>query len=142
RSEDVVTAGVDTVISFIEGLGRNSIRLANGAGEVIVDFLRGIENWIRTHGYRIRNAAAGIADAILDGIKDTIVEGVAGMVDVFEFLVNKIVDGVKDFLGISSPSRVFMEIGEYMVAGLAAGVDDHDSVNRSMRDLGHDAVKG
>src|SRR5690606_36030936 len=94
------------------------------------------------HGYRIRNAAAGIADAILDGIKDTIVEGVAGMVDVFEFLVNKIVDGVKDFLGISSPYRVFMEIGEYMEAGLADGVDDHDSVNRSMRDLGHDAVKG
>ena len=45
-----------------------------------------------------------------------------------------IVDGVKNFLGIKSPSRVFAGIGEYMAQGLGIGfADEMKSVNKDIQ---------
>lgn len=51
-------------------------------------------------------------------------------------LINRLPEGVRKFLGISSPSTVFMEIGEEIAAGLAAGiVDAGDQVQQALAKL-------
>ena len=39
-----------------------------------------------------------------------------------------IVDGVKDTLGIHSPSRVFMEIGAFTSEGMALGIEENEKM--------------
>lgn len=48
-----------------------------------------------------------------------------------------IIGGVKNFFGIRSPSRVFMEIGEELNNGLAKGINDHTKpISKAMNNLG------
>jgi len=84
-------------------------------------------------------------DNIGDFFKDVgkwIVEGVwSGIKNMSKWLGDKvggffggIVDGVKDFLGIKSPSKVFAGIGENMALGLGAGFSDEmKSINKDIQ---------
>ena len=49
-------------------------------------------------------------------------------------LFRSIVDGVKDLLGIKSPSKVFAGIGEYMAQGLGSGfTNEMKAINRDIQ---------
>lgn len=61
---------------------------------------------------------------IISGILQGIVNGIASLVQGAIDAVSSVVDGVKDFLGIHSPSRVFAGIGENMALGLGEGWDN------------------
>ncbi len=51
-------------------------------------------------------------------------------------------DSVKSFLGIKSPSRkAKKEIGQYLPQGIASGVDEDDSLTKSMRSLGKKTIQ-
>ena len=54
----------------------------------------------------------------------------SGVVSAVTGKVNSLVSGVKDLLGIRSPSRVFSEIGGNMAKGLAAGWDEEFALAR------------
>ena len=62
-----------------------------------------------------KNIVEGIWDGI-SGAKDWISQKISGFVD-------GLVGGVKNLLGISSPSKVFAQIGEYMTEGLVVGME-------------------
>jgi hypothetical protein len=74
-----------------------------------------------------------VGKAIVEGIW----EGIAGAAD---WLVGKvtgffgdIVGGVKDFLGIHSPSTVFADMGKNMALGLGQGWDnEYDRIRRDI----------
>lgn len=52
------------------------------------------------------------------GIEDNIKESTQWVKDTFQ----KIIDAVKDFFGIASPSKTFKEIGGYLIDGLKEGI--------------------
>ena len=65
--------------------------------------------------------------------------------DQVEGFFSGIVDGVKDFLGIHSPSKVFAEIGGYMGLGLEEGMTDslddaRKSMNKAFKSITNDAM--
>jgi phage-related protein len=60
---------------------------------------------------------------IVDGIKNGIQNAWSGLKTWVTNAFDGLVDGVKDFLGIHSPSTVFMEIGGYTIEGLEVGID-------------------
>lgn len=75
----------------------------------------------------IVNKVADMASAGLDLIKGLW----NGIKDAKQWLKNKIsgffdgvVDGIKDFFGIHSPSKLFFEIGGYLDEGFIEGIDD------------------
>ena len=61
--------------------------------------------------------------------------GIQGVVDSVSAGVQRVVDAAKGLLGIASPSRVFMEIGDYSMQGLALGFEQGERpAARSVRD--------
>ena len=67
------------------------------------------------------NVFSGIGKNIWNGLKNGIGNIAKGMGDIFSGAV----DGVKKFLGIHSPSRLFMGIGDYMSQGMNIGFESN-----------------
>jgi phage-related protein len=76
---------------------------------------------------------------LIDGIKSMVSKAVKAVTDA----VSAVVDGAKDFLGIHSPSRVFMELGGYTGEGFAIGVTDTvGAIQSATSALANAAVSG
>lgn len=72
---------------------------------------------------------------IVDGIKNGIQSAWSGLKSWVTNAFDGLVDGVKDLLGIHSPSKVFIEIGEYTMEGMEVGIDKQTmSAENTMRD--------
>ncbi len=97
-----VSRGIDNVVSFFSGLGGRILGALSGAGQWLVSVGRNIIEGLIGG---VKAAAGRIADAVLGPIKSA-------------------VDGVKSFLGIHSPSRLFREIGGFTGEGMALGLED------------------
>ncbi len=86
----------------------------------------------------IKEGIAGIVDIgpqIIEGLVDGIKRMGAWLEDQITGFFSGIVDGVKDLLGIHSPSRVFAGIGENMALGLGAGWDsEFSSIKNKIED--------
>lgn len=127
----------EIIANLVTALVENVPKLLEAAYEVIKTLVTGIIDSLPDIG-----AAAGeIIGTIVQGIADlatdlwntgkSIVEGIwQGISDAWQWFKEKIggfftgiVDGVKQSLGIASPSKVFAGIGENMALGLGAGWD-------------------
>lgn len=80
----------------------------------------------------------GIVDvgkSIVEGIWKGIQEMAGWIYDKVTGFFSGIVDGVKDFLGIHSPSTVFADMGKNMALGLGQGWDnEYDRIRRDIED--------
>lgn len=121
--QKIIDAGGDATIKFIEGLASKTLEIINAAAQILVDFLNGLAEAIRTKGPEIRAAAGNVADALLDGIKQSILDGVGGPMEAIRNLADRMIQAFKDKFIIFSPSRVMMEMGGYLVKGLSIGLD-------------------
>ena len=123
----VVNKLIENLPKLIDGGIRLIIALGRGLIEAIPQLVGKIPEIITAI---IEGFASG-ASRILD-IGKNIVEGVwQGIKNAAKWLKDKIfgffdgiIGGVKDFLGISSPSKVFAGIGGFMAEGLGEGFDD------------------
>ena len=74
---------------------------------------------------------------ILDGISKGITAAAGALYSTLKNAVSGAIDGIKGFLGIHSPSRLFRdEIGKFIPLGMAAGINgEADSVAKATRDM-------
>lgn len=70
-------------------------------------------------GQRLYSAGQELLQGLINGITNK----VSGAVRAVKDAVGNVIEGAKNLLGISSPSRVFMELGGYVAEGLALGID-------------------
>lgn len=79
----------------------------------------------------------GLGANILGGIANGIADAVTGLVDIAIKACGKLVDSVKSFFGIASPSKLFRdEIGEFIPAGISVGIEGNmGSVKDAMDDM-------
>ena len=68
-------------------------------------------------GENFKNIGSNIVKGVWNGISS----GWTWLTDKVKSLANSLVDGVKNVLGIHSPSRVFAGIGNFMTQGLEQG---------------------
>lgn len=88
-------------------------------------------------GERVAGIGRDIITGLMNGIKEKGGDLVKGVKDT----VGGAIQGVKDFLGIQSPSRVFMEIGRFSGEGLTVGLDaESTSVAKAAEQLAAAAV--
>lgn len=80
--------------------------------------------WATNEGFR--EVVGKIWDGITSAVQSA-VDTIVGIINKIKDAFRDVVNGVKDFLGIHSPSRVFAGIGENMALGLGEGWDNEFS---------------
>jgi tape measure domain-containing protein len=134
-------AGTDTIISFMRATGKQMPRIVDAGYKMIIDFLNGIANAIRNNSEQMGRAGANIGMAIIEGT----VKGLSGAGDAIE---DKLVElgrqaweGVKNFFGIKSPSKLMEDTFYYVPLGAARGVDKAaPELENSMHKMGKSAM--
>ena len=80
----------------------------------------------------IKETGRNLITGLIDGVKDKAKE----LKDTVVGAVKDAWQGVKDFLGIRSPSKLFMQIGTYVDEGFAEGIENSaDAPRRSIKDM-------
>lgn len=80
----------------------------------------------------LEEVGENLVDGLWDGIKSTW----RGMLQKFTDLLDLLPDAAKKALGIASPSKVFMEIGEFTALGMVDGVQsENDNAQAAIEDL-------
>lgn len=123
---NAVIGGIKSLLEDFQSAGTwVTDRIAN-AVKTVTDSMRSVGVWIKD---RIVNQIKGlVADfADLGGwIVDNLVRGIKmstkAISDAASWLKDQMVSAVKKFFGISSPSKVMMELGGHLATGLIRGV--------------------
>lgn len=139
----IIDAGVNIIVALIRGIAMAVPRLVNEAYRVIIDFINAMADAIRNNNQDLIDAVNNLMDAVLDAIKDWlnnftgvggdlvagftkgIKKGFSGAVQAVKDLGSKCLNGIKNLLGIKSPSRKMMEVGKYFDEGFAVGITDN-----------------
>jgi len=95
----------------------------------------GIKVWDAIKKFFTETDWGAIGRAILQGLANGIKNGVQIIKDAASSAARAALDAAKGFLGIHSPSAVFMGIGENVTAGFAKGLGELRPVERAMAKL-------
>jgi tape measure domain-containing protein len=108
------TGAVTALSSAWEGLGEGV--------DAIGEFFENLAGDIESGAEGIAETAGGIGTGIIDGIVEGISSGASAVVDAITNTANEAIQAAKDALDISSPSKVFEQMGRDIDRGLAGGV--------------------
>ena len=151
--QDAVKWAVESVPLIIENITTFFSELPGKIWNHLSNVLKKIVTFKNDMTAKAREAAKGFFDKIVDGIKSlpdrmqeigsNIVQGVwkgisAGwdwLVSSVQNLANSLFQGVKDALGIHSPSRKFKWIGEMCVAGLDEPLAEYNPYDTALKSL-------
>lgn len=113
----ILKMGIQLIQELAKGLLNAAPQILSAIGSVIKSLISSISatvsQWISMGSQLLQGLAQGIGNAV--GSVITKVKG----------YVNNIISSVKKFFGIHSPSRIFAEIGEMNMLGLAQGIEDN-----------------
>lgn len=121
----VIDQGARIIVAFLDGIGRNAGKIVNAAVDLIFDFIAAIADAIRNSGERIVEAGWDIATAIIEGIIRGLGALVKKVVDAAIGLAKDMWNGIMDFFGIASPSKMFIWAAKQMALGLVVGLNDY-----------------
>lgn len=120
--KEITAVAVGIISEFINGLAENIGDLIDAGINFMVEFIDGLATGIEENHQAVIDAILHLADAIIDGLVDGLGDGATWVVDKIKEVAGKMVDGIKDFLGIHSPSTVFSDIGDNIIQGLIDGI--------------------
>ena len=152
----LIEKAVVLIMAIVRGLIENLPKIAVAALKIIRALALGIVDNIPEIVKQIPTIISSIVNGFSSAMPDIvsigkdIVKGVwSGISSMIKWFTDKvkgffsgIVDGVKDTLGIHSPSKVFAGIGGFMAEGLADGWDkEYNGIKRSIeKDLNFGAA--
>lgn len=131
----IVQGIIDNLPEIIMAGPKIIAALATGLIEAIPDIVIVIPQLIRSIVDTFLSFDWGsIGKNIVEGIKNGFVNMWNSFKQTVENVFTGLVDGVKSFLGIASPSKVFAGIGGYMAEGLGQGFDkEFSNVKRGIQ---------
>lgn len=123
----LIDGGIRLIAALAKGLIRAIPNLVSKIPQIISSIVKGLISGIPA----IFDVGKNIVEGLWHGIKN-MGSWFTGKVKGF---FGGVVGGIKDFLGIHSPSKVFAGIGGFMAEGLGDGFDDHfKSVKKDIED--------
>jgi len=117
----VIGAVIAAIVALIAGVVWLVVKLTdlgNAAGTWVVNAFKSAIAFLQ--GISLRE----IGTRIIEGLANGIIEGGAAVLRSISNVVTGAIDSAKKLLSISSPSKVFAEIGGNTTAGFVQGVDD------------------
>ena len=125
--DKIIMAGVDLFIALIENLPTIITEIVKAVPKIV----EGIVNAFGSLVGKMVEAGANLLRGLWNGIKSM----VSWLWDKVKDWAGGLVRGIKNLLGIHSPSKVFANIGENMGLGLGEGfVDAMSDVEKDMQD--------
>jgi tape measure domain-containing protein len=138
----MVAKGTDIIVALLNGIGQAAPRLMAAGVSVILDFINGLANTIRSNTSRFNAAGNNLASAIIDGLTSGIRNGVGRVVSGIVGVATSAINAAKNALGIHSPSKVFTELGGFMMIGMSNGINAlAGSVAKSSENAAVGAIK-
>lgn len=126
-----LSKALSTVVTWGSDLAKKGKEAATNLFNNIVDTIKGLPD-------KLMSIGSDIVRGLWNGIND-----MAGWISKkIKGFGDSVLDGIKDFFGIHSPSKVMAEeVGKFIPEGLAVGIEKNaKSVLSSMRDLSINAV--
>jgi phage-related protein len=135
--------GASAIFDIIKNLGSNIIgsfedfdwsKLSAGirALTAFVPALKGLDKFAALSTY-MGSVGADTVNGLVGGLTD----GIGKIMSVMGQIGRAIIDSICNVLGINSPSKVFMAIGGFLIAGLIAGLtSDAEGVTGVLKDIG------
>lgn len=121
----LVTVATTIVVRFARALGDNAPRLADEGAKMIIKFVNGLARAIDNNAADMRAAGRRLAFAIIDGMTGGLASGASRVIRSAANVASSAISSAMSTLGIRSPSRVFMEIGQHIDEGLALGIKNN-----------------
>ena len=128
----MLTTGVEVIKGGLTGFLDGGKELLGGLVDGIEDKWPAVKEAVKSAIDKAKGAVANAGSKLLQAGKDLIqgfINGIASkawaVISKATEVVGGAVTAVKNFLGINSPSRVFMEIGKYTAQGMSIGLDKY-----------------
>ncbi len=115
---DIINAGIDLITHLFDNLPAILSGLASAIGSIVSGIFETFTNPENI------GKILDIGKRLIEGVWEGISKMGSWIMDKVGGFFGGIVDGIKDFLGIHSPSTVFAGIGGNMAAGIGVGFDD------------------
>ena len=140
--EELITSGKDALLKFLEGLGKNVKDFADTGMSILTNFLNELAKVIDRRSGELRDAGLRLIGAVINGMTGGLAEKAKEVANGAINMAKGMVDGVKGFLGINSPSKVFKAIGGGIGEGFVLGIKDGERpVNKASTSLANTAVR-
>jgi len=134
KFNDFKEDGVKIITNFIQGI-KDTV---SNIYQTVRDFLSEMINTIQGKVSDFMDVGKNIVGGIIDGIQSMI----GNVVNTVKNLASSALDGIKDFLGIASPSKEFALVGRYCDEGMADGIARYSKlVTDETEALGDDSLK-
>ena len=127
---EALTAGITTITIWGSQLIAKAQEVLPEVVEKVVDVFKSIPG-------KLRELGGSIVSGLIEGIKSSY----ESLKEDFNSFVNGFVQGFKDALGIHSPSTVFAEIGNNVVAGLMNGLGFFTNVLGTVKEWGGNIIE-
>jgi tape measure domain-containing protein len=136
-----IVAG-DAIVQFLKGVSANLPKMIQAGVDLIVAFVKGLALAIDNNSERMGAAGADLGIAIIKGMIKGLRGGLGRVADAARDVAKSALNAALDFLGISSPSKAFVEVGQESDEGFALGIDKYAHVvAASAKDVGDTAVE-
>ena len=138
----IVNIATDIIVKFLNGIARNIGRIIQAGVNLILKFMEGITKAINNNSEEFGRRGAEIGIAIVQGT----VKGLAGaggaIKDKLISLGKEAWEGVKNFFGIGSPSKLMRDtVGKWIPIGMGKGIDDEaDIPAKALENMGKTAL--
>lgn len=121
----IIQAIPDIIVAIAENLPQIITAIASGLAQAIPQIFTAAKDLLWQLILAVPDIVVGIGQAIPDiisGIVNGLIGGIGAVWDAACELGSGILDGIKSFFGINSPSTVMAEQGDYLVQGLINGL--------------------
>lgn len=135
---EILITAVKLDIEFAAGLIKAIPKILGAVRDLIFEVVYGFQRFIEETNW------AELGLNIISGIKDGILGAAGELVSAVTDVGGKAVNGLKNFFGISSPSKLMRDqVGKFIPEGLALGIEDEeDEVSGAMNLLGSGTLRG
>lgn len=132
---EIFMAGVTLLMELVKAIPTIIVELVKAIPQIIVTLVEGLGKGI----VQIAEVGKNLIKGLWQGISDM----ASWIYSKIQGFGEGIVNSLKKFFGIASPSKVFAQIGDYCAQGLGVGFEDEmDSVTKDMEDAAGKAVTG
>ena len=136
----IVNVGVNLIIRFMNGIRQASHRLTEAAFQLVIGLINDLTNSINSHAGELREAGGRLAIAIIDGMTGGLASGAHRVFDSVRNIASNALDSALGALGIGSPSKEFIKVGQAIIDGWAMGMQDSAAITATTEQIGADVI--